>query len=131
MTTLSCQEFTALAAAEARAALAEARVSDDAALIAHLRLEIAKLKRDRFGQRSEHPAPPGPLDQHELQLEELEASATAAAEKAAVRTTTVEAFARRRPSRQPFRAPAARAGGHVRAGGLSVLRKRRSRPTLA
>ena len=93
----------ALAAAEARAALAEARVSDDAALIAHLRLEIAKLKRDRFGHRSERTQ--RLLDQYELQLEELEASAHVdelAAEKAAARTTTVEAFTRRRPSRQPF-----------------------------
>ena len=93
----------ALAAAEARAAIAEARVSDDAALIAHLRLEIAKLKRDRFGQRSERTQ--RLLDQYELQLEELEAAATAdelAAEQAAARITTVEAFTRRRPSRQPF-----------------------------
>jgi transposase len=93
----------ALAAAEARAAIAEAKVSADAALIAHLKLEIAKLKRDRFGQRSERTQ--RLLDQYELQLEELEASATAdelAAERAAARATTVEAFTRRRPSRQPF-----------------------------
>ena len=72
-------------------------------MIAHLRLEIAKLKRDRFGQRSERTQ--RLLDLYELQLEELEASATAdelAAETAAARTATVEAFTRRRPSRQPF-----------------------------
>ena len=71
-------------------------------LIAHLRLEIAKLKRDRFGRRSERTQ--RLLDQYELQLEELEASATAdelAAEQAVARTT-VEAFTRRRPSRQPL-----------------------------
>ena len=93
----------ALAAAEARAAAAEAKVSDDAALIAHLRLEIAKLRRDRFGQRSERTQ--RLLDQYELQLEELEASATIdelKAEMAASKTTKVEAFTRRRPSRQPF-----------------------------
>jgi transposase len=41
----------------------------------------------------------------ELQLEELEASATQdelAAERAAARTTTVAGFSRKRPSRQPF-----------------------------
>jgi len=93
----------ALAVSETRAAAAEAKVSDDAALIAHLKLEIAKLRRDRFGQRSERTQ--RLLDQYELQLEELEASATIdelAAEMAASKTTTVEAFTRRRPSRQPF-----------------------------
>ena len=91
------------ATAEARAAAAEAKVSDDAALIAHLKLEIAKLRHDRFGQRSERTQ--RLLDQYELQLEELEASATVdglRAEMAAAKTTTVEAFTRRRPSRQPF-----------------------------
>ena len=93
----------ALAAAEARAAVAEAKVADDAALIAHLKLQIAKLQRAEYGQRSERGQ--RLLDQYELQLEELEASATVdelRAEMAAARTTTVEAFVRRRPSRQPF-----------------------------
>ena len=94
----------ALMAAEARAVAAEAKVSDDAALIAHLKLEIAKLRRDRFGPSSERNA--RLMDQLELQLEELEASATAdeiAAETAAAKATThVAAFTRRRPSRQPF-----------------------------
>jgi transposase len=39
--------------AEARAASAEAKGSDDAALIAHLKLQIAKLQRAEYGQRSE------------------------------------------------------------------------------
>ncbi len=43
----------ALMAAEARDAVEEARVSDDTTLIAHLKLEIAKLRRGRFGQNSE------------------------------------------------------------------------------
>ena len=93
----------ALATAEARAAAAEAKVSDDAALIAHLKLEIAKLRRDRFGERSERTQ--RLLGQYERYLEELEASATVdelRAEMAAATTTTVEAFTRRRPSRQPF-----------------------------
>jgi transposase len=89
--------------AEARAASAEAKGSDDAALIAHLKLQIAKLQRAEYGQRSERGQ--RLLDQYELQLEELEASATVdelRAEMAAARTSTVEAFVRRRPSRQPF-----------------------------
>ena len=64
----------ALVAARAEAAAALAQCSSDQALIAHLKLEIAKLNRDRFGPRSERTA--RLLDQMELQLEELEASAT-------------------------------------------------------
>ena len=94
----------ALMAAEARAAAAEAKVSDNAALIAHLKLEIAKLGRDRFDPSSERSV--RLVDQLELQLEELEASATAdeiAAQTAAAKATThVAAFTRRRPSRQTF-----------------------------
>ena len=90
--------------AQAEAALAKAERSEDQALIAHLKLMIAKLKREQFGVTSERSS--RLLDQMELQLEELEASATEdelAAEKAAARaTTTVKAFARKKPSRQPF-----------------------------
>jgi transposase len=93
------------ALAEAHAELAEVRAqrSDDQALIAHLKLQIAKLNRERFGPHAERTA--RLLDQMELQLEELEASATAdeiAAEVAAARTTTVAAFTRKRPARKPF-----------------------------
>jgi transposase len=93
------------ALAIARAELAEVRAqrSDDQALIAHLKLQIAKLNRGRFGPHAERTA--RLLDQMELQLEELEASATAdelAAEIAAARTTTVAAFTRKRPARKPF-----------------------------
>ena len=90
-------------AAEARASVVEAKASSDAALIAHLKLEIAKLKRAHFGQTSERSQ--RLLDQYELQLEELEASATVdelKAEMAAAKTSAVQAFTRRRPSRQPF-----------------------------
>jgi hypothetical protein len=58
---------------------------------------------DRYGPRSERTA--RLLHQLELQLEELEASATEdelAAEMAAAKTTKVASFARKRPSRQPF-----------------------------
>jgi transposase len=92
-----------LAAATAEAVTLRARASDDHALIAHLKLQIEKLKRAQFGQRSEHSA--RLLDQLELQLEDLETSATEdelAAERAAAQTTGVAAFTRRRPSRKPF-----------------------------
>jgi transposase len=88
---------------EAELALARARNADDAATIAAQNLEIAKLKRQIYGPRSERTA--RLLDQMELGLEELEAAATEdeiAAELAAAKTTSVASFARKRPSRQPF-----------------------------
>ncbi len=93
----------ALLAVRAEVAAAHARASDDQALIAHLKLQIQKLNRDRFGPHSERSR--RLLDQMELQLEELEATATEdelKAEAAAARTTTVAAFTRKRPSRKPF-----------------------------
>ena len=81
---------------------AEAVNSSTEALIAHLKLEIEKLRRELYGTRSERKA--RLLDQLELQLEDLEASATEdeqAAEKAS-RTTTVKPHRRKRPSRKPF-----------------------------
>jgi len=98
----------ALATAQAELAEARAQLSDDQALIAHLKLEIAKLNRQRFGPHAERTA--RLLDQMELQLEELEASATcdeiaaeiAAAQATMGRTTTVAAFTRKRPARKPF-----------------------------
>src|ERR1700682_2526962 len=93
--------------AEANRAVARAKASDDEALIAHLKLQIEKLNRDRYGPRSERTA--RLLNQLELQLEELETSATEdelAAEMAAARTasatTKVASFTRKRPSRKPF-----------------------------
>ena len=91
------------AAVTAEAATLRAKVADDQALIAHLKLWIEKLNRDRFGQRSERSA--RLLNQLELQLEELEATATEdelAAEKVVARTTSVAAFIRKHPSRKPF-----------------------------
>ena len=100
----------ALAAAEVRAdqaeaavAIAVARTSDDAALIAHLRLQIAKLTRTVHGQRSERTQ--RLLEQYELQLQELEAFAAAdapMASAAAAKAGTTVPAARRHPSRQPF-----------------------------
>lgn len=87
----------------AEAASLRARAADDQALIVHLKLQIEKLRRERFGQRSERSS--RLLDQLELQLEELEASATEdelGAERVAARTTKVAAFTRQRPARKPF-----------------------------
>ena len=92
--------------AEARAAVAAAKVSDAEAEIAFLKLTIEKLRRAFFGSRSERKQ--RLLDQLELQLDELEASATEdelAAEKAAAETTQVKGFTRRRTGRKPFPAP--------------------------
>lgn len=87
----------------AELALARARAADDAAIIARQKLEIAKLKRQLYGPRSERTV--RLLDQMELELADLEATATEdeiAAEQAAARATTVAAFTRQRPARQPF-----------------------------
>jgi transposase len=89
--------------AEADAVTAKAKASDDRALIAHLKLQIEKLRREIYGPRSERTA--RLLDQLELQLEELESSATEdelAAEKASEKTSHVAAFSRKRPSRKPL-----------------------------
>jgi transposase len=91
------------ASAKAEAANAQADLSGTEALISHLKLEIEKLRRTIYGTRSERKA--RLLEQMELQLEELEATATEdelAAEKAAARTQTVKSFQRKRPSRKPF-----------------------------
>jgi transposase len=88
---------------KAELALARARAADDAATIARQNLEIAKLRRQLYGPRSERTF--RLLDQMELELEDLEVAATedeVAAERAAAKTTTVAAFTRKRPARQPF-----------------------------
>ena len=92
-----------VATLKAELALARARNADATATIAAQKLEIAKLKRQIYGPRSERTA--RLIDQMELELEDLEATATEdeiAAEKAAAKTTTVAPYARKRPSRQPF-----------------------------
>ena len=99
-----------LAAAMAETATLRAKAANDQALIVHLKLQIEKLRREKFGPRAERSA--RLLNQLELQLEELEASATedelaaeqaaSDAAQAAAKTTTVAAFRRRRPARKPF-----------------------------
>ena len=91
------------AEAEARLANAQAQAGATEALIAHLKLQIAKLRREQYGPSAERSQ--RLLDQMELQLEDLEAdateddlTATAMAEKA----TTVVAFERKRPVKKPF-----------------------------
>lgn len=89
--------------AEARLANARARESATEAMIAHLKLQIAKLRREQYGASAERSR--RLLDQLELQLEDLEADACEndlTAEVAAARTADVAAFARKRPSRKPF-----------------------------
>jgi len=81
---------------------AEARASGAEAMVAHLKLLIAKMKRDRFGASAERGRKL--LDQLEMQLEELE---TAAAEDkvaadAAPGKTTVRPFTRAKPVRGPL-----------------------------
>ena len=88
-------------AASAKAEAANAKAAE--ALISYLKLEIEKLRRQIYGSRSERKA--RLLEQMELQLEELEATATQdelAAERAAAQTQTVKSFQRKRPSRKPF-----------------------------
>jgi transposase len=90
------------AAEKARAVAAVAELAQGRALIAHLNLEIEKLRRAIYGPRSERTA--RLLDQLELQLEEAEADATEdelAAEQAK-RSTLVKSFERKRPTRKPF-----------------------------
>jgi transposase len=87
----------------AELAVARAKASEDMALIAAQKLQIAKLQRQVYGQRSERSA--RLIDQLALEFEELEASATEdelAAEQAAVPTTTVRLFTRRRVERDTF-----------------------------
>jgi transposase len=88
---------------EAELAVARAKASDDAAVIAHQRLQIEKLTRQLYGPRSERAV--RLLDQMELAFEELESSASEdeiAAERAVAKTTNVVSFTRKRPARQPF-----------------------------
>jgi transposase len=95
------------ASAEAAAARAAAHVSSAEALIAHLKLAIEKMRRELYGSRSERGRKL--LDQMELELEDLEATAAEdkiASEKAAAEaggeTALIPAHARGKPSRKPF-----------------------------
>ena len=90
----------------AELAQARADAANASALIVHQRLAIEKLRRAMYGARSERKV--RLLEQLELELEELEASAAEdelAAEQAAAAmgaTTSVRSFSRKKPSRKPF-----------------------------
>ena len=93
----------ALAEAQGELAVAKAKAAEDQALIAHQKFEIAKLRRELYGPRSERTA--RLIEQLALQFEELSASATEdelAAERAVAKTTKVAAFTRKRSERQTF-----------------------------
>ena len=75
----------------------------DESLIAQQKLQIAKLRHQIYGQRSERSS--RLTKQLTLTFEELEADATEdelAAERAVARTTTVRGFTRKRTERQTF-----------------------------
>jgi len=91
----------ALAAERSARQQAEARAAGAEAMVAHLKLVIAKLRRERFGPSAEPSS--RLLDQLELQLEELEASATEDELAAASQDrTVVPSCTRRKPVRAPF-----------------------------
>jgi transposase len=77
-----------------------AKLSGAEALIEHLQLVIAKMKREMFGPRSERSQQL--LDQLELQLEELAAAAGEDEAKAAAERVQVQSFTRRKPTRRNF-----------------------------
>ena len=88
---------------DAELAVARAKGSQDDALIAHQKLQIAKLTRQIYGQRSERSA--RLIEQLALTFEELEVAATEdelAAERAVAQVTTVCGFTRTRAERQTF-----------------------------
>jgi transposase len=93
--------------AQADAALAKAELSGARALAEYLKLEIAKLRRAQYGQRSERGA--RLIDQLELELEnaaatasEDEIAAAAAAARAARDTSLVAGHVRQKPVRRPL-----------------------------
>jgi len=88
------------ATAEADLARARAVVSTSEAMILGLKLEIALLKRDKYGRSAERSAKL--LDQLELQLEELVADAAEDRAQAERKTTRVGAFERRKPVKKAF-----------------------------
>ena len=97
------------ALADARAEVAQVKVRAVGAemMVEHLQIQIAKLRREQYGQRSERSR--HLLDQLEFQFEELEAALTedealaaAAAAKAKQTETVVKSFTRKRPVRGPL-----------------------------
>jgi transposase len=93
---------TAFAAEQQARRDAEARASGAEAMVAHLKLLIAKMRRDRFGASAERGRKL--LDQLEMQLEELETAAAedqVAADTASDKTI-VRPFTRAKPVRGPL-----------------------------
>jgi len=94
----------ALAAEQQARRQAEARAAGAEAMIAHLKLLIAKLRHDRFGASAERGRKL--LEQLELELEQLETNAgEAAAQQEAEEeqdATPVRPFTRRKPVRAPL-----------------------------
>src|SRR5882757_3362570 len=91
---------SALAAERAARHAAESRVSGAEAVIAHLKLVIAKYQRDRFGPTSERSR--RLLDQLELQLAEMETDAAEADARQSELGDTVRSFTRAKPVRAPL-----------------------------
>src|SRR5262249_33012743 len=85
-----------------KAALSEARarLSGAEAMIEHLQLVIAKMKREAFGPRSERSQ--RLIDQMELQLEELAAATGEEAAKAETAGVQVQGFTRSKGTRRNF-----------------------------
>jgi transposase len=85
-----------------KAALIEtrARLMGAEALIEHLQLVIAKMKREKFGPRSERSQ--RLLDQLELELEELAAAKGEDEAKAEAAAISVQGFMRRKATRRDF-----------------------------
>jgi transposase len=96
----------ALVEAEAKARNLEVEATARALLIEQMKLAIAKLRHERFGQSSERGTA---LEQLELSLADMEEDASAAeaaaqlaVAKAAAQNVEVRAFARRKPARRPL-----------------------------
>src|ERR1700758_4756442 len=81
-----------------KAAFIEMRAKVFGALIEHLQLVIAKMKREIFGPRSERSQ--RLLDQLELQLEEL--AAAAGEDEAKAEAVQVRSFVRSKATRRDF-----------------------------
>jgi len=85
---------------QAEAANVRAKLSNNEALIAHLELRIEKLKRELYGQRSERTA--RLIEQLELELGDLVATAAEDELAAAAKAQNVRPFTRKRPVRKPW-----------------------------
>ena len=87
---------------EANAALSEtrAKLSGAVAMIEHLQLVIAKMKREMFGPRSERSQ--RLIDQMELQFEDIAAGLGEDAASLEAASVAVDGFTRRKATRRDF-----------------------------